>query len=388
MSRITDEERRRLLVRRHGLDGGARSVEAAADALVGVHSTDPVSVYLAPAARRATASVHEMERALYDDRTLVRMLGMRRTLFVVPRRLVPAVQRGYTDGFVARERKRLARWLEQTGVADAGSRHIDRMARMVHEFLDTHQEASTREITSALPELDVRFTPPVGSATGTLSVGSRIVLLLTAAGELVRTRPLGSWISSQYRYTTAERWLGGPIEPMEPAQARAELAREWLRSYGPGTEVDLKWWTGWNLTQTRQALSAVGAVEVDLEAGGGYALADDVDVEEPDDQSTALLPALDSTPMGWKERDWYLGTHGARLFDRNGNVGPTVWWNGRIVGGWAQKSDGDIRIGLLETIPASAQRAIDDEANRLAAYVGDVRFTPRFSTPLERELSA
>ena len=388
MRTITDEERRRRLVRRHGLDGEFRTVEEAAHALVGFHSTDPVSTHLAPAARRASASVDEMERALYDDRTVMRMLGMRRTLFVIPRRLVAAVQRGYTDGFVARERKRLAGWLEQTGVADDGSRHIDRMTRMVHEFLDTRHEASTREITSALPVLDVRFTPPVGSATGTLSVGSRIVLLLTAAGELVRTRPLGSWISSQYRYTTAERWLGSPIEPMDAGEARANLAREWLRGYGPGTETDLKWWTGWTLTQTRQALQAVGAVEVGLESGLGYVLAEDLDDEPESGESVALLPALDSTPMGWKERDWYLGAHAARLFDRNGNVGPTVWRDGRIVGGWAQRADGEVRIEFLEEVTAGVQRAIDDEANRLAAYVGDVRFTPRFRTPLERELTA
>lgn len=383
-----DEERRRKLVRRHGLDSGLRSTEDCCNALVGIHSTDPASVYLAPAARRASAAVDETERALYDDRTVLRMLGMRRTLFVVPRRLVAAVQRGYTDGFVARERTRLAGWLEQTGVADDGPRHIDRMAGMVREFLERHEEASTREITSALPELDVRFTPPVGSATGTLSVGSRIVLLLTAAGELVRTRPLGSWISSQYRYTTVERWLGGPIEPMDPADARAALARAWLGSYGPGTESDLKWWSGWNLTQTRQALAAVGAVEVEVESGPGYVLADDLDDEPDHDESVALLPALDSTPMGWKERNWYLGPHAQRLFDRNGNVGPTVWWNGRIVGGWAQRADGEIRVEFLEEATAAVRHAIDDEATRLAAYVADVRFTPRFRTPLERELSS
>lgn len=388
MKRITDEARRRRLVRRHGLSGEFGSVDQAASGLLGIHSTDPVSVYLALAARHAVTSVADAERALYDDRTVLRMLGMRRTLFVVPRRLVAAVQRGYTDGFVERERTRLAGWLERTRVTDDGTGHVTRMAELVHEFLDKHGEASTREITSAVPELDVRFTPPVGNATGTVSVGSRIVLLLTAAGELVRTRPLGTWISSQYRYTTATRWLGSPIESMTPAEARATLAREWLRSYGPGTEADLKWWTGWNLTQTREALAAVGAAEVELESGTGYLLADDLDSAPDAGESVAILPALDSTPMGWKERDWYLGAHAPRLFDRNGNVGPTVWWNGRVVGGWAQRADGEIRVELLEAVAAAARISIDEETQRIAKYVGDSRFTPRFRTPLHRELTA
>lgn len=385
MISISDEDRQRRLVRR--LLEGFESVEDAATGLVGIHSTDPASVHLAVAARGAAASVPDVETALYDERRLVRMLGMRRTLFVVPRHLVAVVQRGYTDSFVARERKRLAGWLERTGVASDGERHLEKMADLVRAFVAERGEVSTRDLTSAVPDLDVRFTPPVGSATGTVSVGSRVVLLMTAAGDLVRTRPLGSWISAQYRYTTTERWLGGAIPAMDPATARAELARAWLRRYGPGTVTDLQWWTGWNLTHTRAALSAVGVVEVGLASGTGYLLADDIDPQQ-ETESVALLPALDSTPMGWKERDSYLGDHGRLLFDRNGNVGPTVWWNGRIVGGWAQRPDGEIRVRLLEEVPASVHDQIGEAAHRLAEFVGDVRFTPRFRTPLERELRA
>ena len=46
----------------------------------------------------------------------------------------------------------------------------------------------------------------------------------------------------------------------------------------------------------------------------------------------ALLPALDSTTMGWFERGWYLGPHKAHLFETNGNARPTGWWDGRIAG--------------------------------------------------------
>jgi hypothetical protein len=91
--------------------------------------------------------------------------------------------------------------------------------------------------------------------------------------------------------------------------------------------------------------------------------------------------------MGWKERGWYLGPHGAAIFDRNGNAGPTVWWGGRIVGGWAQRRTGEIVHRLLEDVGAEAGEAIAAECARLAAWLGDVRVTPRFRTPLERELA-
>jgi len=92
--------------------------------------------------------------------------------------------------------------------------------------------------------------------------------------------------------------------------------------------------------------------------------------------------------MGWTDREWYLGPHRSALFDRSGNIGPTIWWDGRIVGGWAQRADGQIATRLLEDIGADARAAIDSEVDRLRSWLGDRRFVPKFRTPLERELTA
>jgi hypothetical protein len=102
----------------------------------------------------------------------------------------------------------------------------------------------------------------------------------------------------------------------------------------------------------------------------------------------SLLPALDPTPMGWQSRAWYLDPHTPLLFDRTGNVGPTVWWAGRVVGGWAQRASGEVVYRLLEDIGADGVAAVAAEAAALEAWLGPARATPRFRTPLERELSA
>ncbi|MDQ4089189.1 MAG: winged helix DNA-binding domain-containing protein, partial [Actinomycetota bacterium] len=103
----------------------------------------------------------------------------------------------------------------------------------------------------------------------------------------------------------------------------------------------------------------------------------------------ALLPSLDSTTMGWQQRAWYLGDHGKSLFDTNGNAGPTVWSDGRIVGGWAQRKDtGEVVYRLLEDVGADVTAAVEAEAARLTGWLGDVRVTPRFPTPLQKQLSA
>jgi hypothetical protein len=168
--------------------------------------------------------------------------------------------------------------------------------------------------------------------------------------------------------------------------AQAELARQWLAAFGPGTAADLKWWTGWTMGAARSALAAVGAVEVALDGAVGYVLADDVDRVTAPAPAAALLPALDPTAMGWTQREWYLGAHRGALFDRSGNIGPTVWWDGRIVGGWAQRREGDVVTRLLEDVGGEACAAVSAAAQGLTEWLGAARIRSRFPTPLEREL--
>ncbi len=213
-----------------------------------------------------------------------------------------------------------------------------------------------------------------------------VLFLLAAEGRIVRGRPRGAWTSSQWRWVPATSWLRKPLPRLDPEAARAELARRWLAAYGPATVDDLKWWSGWTLTQTRSALAAVGAAEADVDGTAAVVLPEDGEVEPPTDPWAALLPALDSTVMGWKERAWYLGEHAKWLFDRAGNAGPTVWWCGRVVGGWAGRKDGEIAVRLLEDLGADAVAAIEGEAARLTEWLGPTSVVPRFGTPLAREL--
>src|SRR5947199_3851757 len=111
--RISVAQRRARLARRHRLAPQTRAAtpEEVAAALVALHATDPATVHLAALARLAPPSVAEVERALYDDRTLVRMLGMRRTMFIVPTGLAPVVQSACADEIAKRQRKLLIQHL-------------------------------------------------------------------------------------------------------------------------------------------------------------------------------------------------------------------------------------------------------------------------------------
>jgi Winged helix DNA-binding domain len=269
--RMDDKQRRARLGVRHHLAPAARSgelVEVARD-LVGLHSTDPASVFLAARARMRTASVEGIERDLYDRRTVVRILGMRLTIFVVPVELFAIVHAAVTRTIEVRERRKLVQLLEQAVIARDGT-----------------------------------------------------------------------------------KWL----RRIEDAIVRALAGR------GEGTAVE-------------------------LDGVSGLVLNDDLELAPAPDPWVALLPALDPTVMGWSPRGWFLGGHGPALFDRSGNAGPTVWWDGRVVGSWAQRKDGEIAVRLLEDVGADAVAAVEAETDRLGSWLGPLRFTPRFRTPLERELA-
>jgi hypothetical protein len=183
-----------------------------------------------------------------------------------------------------------------------------------------------------------------------------------------------------------DRWLGRPLPAISASEAQTEVVRRWLSRFGPGTEADIRWWTGWTARVVRAALATIGAVEVDMDGQRGFVLADDLESTPRPKPWAALLPALDPTTMGWQAREWYLGGHKNALFDRNGNAGPTIWVDGRIVGGWATRANGEVVTRLLEDVGRAAARSIEAEAAQLRARIGAAPPLARFPTPLAKEL--
>jgi len=382
------ERRRRLAVRHHLAPGAhAETVAAAAADIIGLHGTDPASVYLGAWARTRQVDKAAIERALYEERSLVRMLGMRRTVFVVPVGLVPVIQAACTDQIAERMRRQLAQAIETSGIAADGAGWLKDVGEATVHALAARGTATGAELAQDEPRLRAQIVYATDkSYGGPANVTTRLLTLLSAEGLIVRGRPRGGWTSSQVTWSAAEDLT----RPLAPA-ARVELARRWLSAFGPALVSDLQWWTGLTAGQVKQALAQLDVTEVDLDGSPGVMLA--ADVPGLDDAATvepwgALLPALDPTAMGWRERAWYVGAHTAALFDRSGNIGPTAWWDGRIVGGWAQRKDGEIAVRLLEDVGAEAATAIAAEAQRLREWIGPgTTVTPRFRTPLERELA-
>lgn len=389
MRTVTDIERRARLARRHGLAPGHRlaSPEDVTRALTVLHATEPASVHLAVRARAPEVAGADVDRAMYDDRTLVKQLAMRRTLWVFPRDLLPAAWGSASARVAAQLRPRLAKEVEVGGVAEDGAAWLDAACAAVLAHLASAGELTAQALREQVPELAGRIDLAVGKAYGAnVSIAPRVLTQLAVEAKIVRGRNNGHWRVSRPRWTLMPDWLGEPVVPASVADGYAELIRRWLTSFGPGTEADLVWWFGATKGDVRAALAALDAVEVRLEDGSpAYLLPDDLDEVAPVGPWAALLPVLDPTVMGWKQRGWYLGPHAAQLFDRNGNAGTTAWVDGRAVGCWVQDEAGVVRVRVLEELTKAETALLGAEAERLTQWLDGTVITTVYPSPAMKE---
>lgn len=394
MRTVSLEDRRRALVRRHHLAGDAGTPEEVTRSLVALHATDPASVYLSVLARSPGTSFEDMHEDMYGRRSLVRWMAMRRTLFVFAREDVPMVQAAVSTPLAAALRRQLIARLERNGSEppiEGGDidAWVARVEERVERAMARRGSATGVELRRDEPAL-ATLIPARAPSDRPQRVTAPLLTLMSAAGRLVRATPTGPWTSRHHRWEPLAHWWPDGMPAIDPPTAQRELARRWLTRFGPATFEDLQWWTGWTKGTTGAALDQLPTLPVDLHGREGIALDDD-DSGTAEAYSTeptaALLPALDPTPMGWKHRDWFLGIAAGHLFDTAGNIGPTLWWDGEIIGSWAVTSSGDVRTKVLADRGKAADQAIAQAAADLTRQLHGTAVTPAVRTPLERSLT-
>lgn len=384
MRSFTVAERRARLGRRHFLATSAATPEAVAAALVGLHATDPTTPYLSLWARVPGFVRDDLSSALYTQRSVVRQVAMRRTLWMVPTERLSAVQVAASDRVADTESRKLIADVEKAGVAADGTRWLATASAAVLSHLDEHGPTGAAELRAALPELAGTWDPAPGKPWGgDTHLAPRVLTVLDVRGDIVRGRNRGGWTSSRPVWASTGSWLG-EVGAVEPDAAAAELVAVWLRAFGPATVADIKWWFGHTLGWVRRALADIGAVAVDVHGTPGVALTDDLEVEPDTEPWCALLPGLDVTTMGWTERDWYLDGHREQVFDNRGNAGPTAWVDGRVVGGWRQSEDGRVEVQVIGDVSRAARKALQRKTDELTDWLDGTRIKPRFPSPLTK----
>jgi hypothetical protein len=393
MSVFTPVARRARLLRRHHLapDAPAGSVQQAARGVLALHATDPATVFLSVLARDPELTVADVTAALHVQRSVVRMMAMRRTVFVVPHDdTAPVVQAAASDAVAATMWRRLATQLKGPTdpplVTDDIPGWLAGLADQVAAAVQRRGECTATEIAADVPELRTALLPVSDKSYDTKrAITSQVVVAVGTEGRIVRGEPQGGWTSRRHRWEPASTWWPDGLPRLDPAAARVELARRYLRAFGPVSRADVQWWTGWSGGHTTKALAALELVE---SPDGLLVLAGDLEPEPEVAPEALLLPSLDPTPMGWKDRDWYFAVDRTPLFDRNGNIGPTVWWDGQVIGGWAVRPDGHVVWRLLTDPGRNARAQVESAAAVLEQRLGGAAVAQLFPTPLAKELAA
>ena len=233
--------------------------------LVGLHATDPATPYLSLWARLPGFAVADLDTALYQRRSLVKHLAMRRTLWVVAADDLAHIQAAASDRVADNERRRLVADVQKAGIATNGEKWLDRACDAVLGHLAENGPTNARQLRAAMPELAGSYDPAPGKRWGgDTPLSPRVLTVLSVRGDIIRGPNEGTWTTSRPQWAASTDWFAESPGVAPPEAAREQLVRTWLRTFGPATVTDIKWWFGNTLTWARHALRDVDAVEVDL----------------------------------------------------------------------------------------------------------------------------
>jgi len=352
----------------------AWSPEAPLSAQLGLYGFGP-SLYPALLARHQGFGFEQACRELDETRALVRMDGMRASLFAVPRPHFATVHRAFREGVLASIDRLLGQYgLEPEIYANICRRILTRLSR------------------GSLPaaQLKKELQPLSPPAAGALP---RILARMAAEGLLVRARTRGSWKSTQFEWALLEDWLPGlDLQAPDPEQARMDAARLYLAAYGPATAADFRWWSGLRAEEAGRVLQALepelAHVEIRGLPGEHLLLQEDLEallstpesVPWADGPQVSLLPVWDAYLMAYRARERYLQPEWYdRVYDRSGNSAPAILLDGRLAGVWDLEEERQgltLKAAFFESPPPEAWAALRQAAEALGAAVSGAGTAP------------
>jgi hypothetical protein len=361
---------------KQGLAGeGLPAVMDAVLATAGIYGTAP-TCYLSCAARVRDFRLAALDEELYRRRSVVRLRCMRGMAYTEPLELLPALL-ACTGEVPDRTLRRVARY---TGLTEPA---VLELADRIEEAMAGRPPLTLREIREALGD----------DLPGNSQALQMTVALLGRSGRIVRAEVRGSWRSDNYAYARWTDWLGSPVEPVDPAAARAEVARRYLRAYGPATADDLKWWSGWTRRDTTAALADLGEEvrPVSLEGTPALALAGELEALRGGDPAAGrgmrLLPVWDVYYMGYaasragRARQVAAGDY-ARVYDSSGNGTSTVTLDGVAAGVWQLDADaGTATVAPFSGALDGRWDEVEAQVARLARVIGADLETRRAAEP-------
>ena len=342
---------------------------AVASRLCGLHAQVLSSAELTVWARVEGLERGEVQRALWEERSLVKTWAMRGTLHLLPASELRLWHAGL--GLNPRYlRPRL--WQRNFGIS---MEELHALTKAVGTALDGRlmtREDLAREVSR------ICRSRALGKNLANNSWGT---MLRPAAFSGLLC--FGPSVGQRVQFTRPDTWLGSDYSAADAHDgqaAAAAITRRYLAAYGPATPYDMAvWWGGGGITAARKWIALLGddAAEVDVEGTKMWMLAKDY----PEAKASAasrlvkLLPGFDQYVVVSSRHADHLMSEGvrARIYRPQGWISPVLLVNGRMEGTWRHEATGsrvDITIEPFGKVPAWVRRAAEEEAERLGAFLG------------------
>jgi hypothetical protein len=344
-----------------------------AAAVAAVQDTPPGNAGVALAARVAKLTPALVESALHDDRTLLRILGLRGAAHVVPRRDGTV----FGPGALAVDEESLREQLQGAwpAIEAPGWSAREALGSVIGVLTAVLADAEPRTKGQLSEALHGRVPPelePWCDACDVHHVPDQLLRLAGTAGVYAYGWPQGS----RQMLMATDIWLGGPLGGDVPA-ARLELARRFVHAYGPVSPRHFAAWTGIHPGEARDRLEALGSELVDVKVDGAMAvmLADDLDVlaDPPLASGARLLPAGDPF-LAQRDRSTLLPDKARQraVWRPVGSPG-LVLMTGHPVGTWRARAAGSrlqVSVEAFGSLGDRQRTAIEQAAAAIAPFRG------------------
>jgi len=312
------------------------------------------------AAVRVRCKVADVRTSLWKDKTLVKTWLMRATLHLVPATDLP-IYTAAMGSFGIRNTNAWLKWMQITEpelntIIDAIGEVLDGQALTRDELIARVGKGRPERIQLALKSGWGGLLKPV-ARRGLLCFGP-------SRGQNVT-------------FVRPEQWLGTWREA-DPETALAELARRYLRAYGPATKHDfVRWWGQWpGVGNTAWAALAGELAPVSVDGQRMDILAADLDrlTSVKAEPSVRLLPSFDPYLMGHAKRDHLVAAeHGSRVSRTAGWISAVVLSEGRVVATWThevKKGTLAMTVDPLRRLAPATLKEVRLQADALAEALG------------------
>lgn len=264
-----------------------------AAAVVAVQDTPPGNAAVALANRVAKLTPHDVDVALQDDRTLVRMLSLRGAAHVLPRSDADVFGPGALASGEESLREQLGgSWPPIEAAGWSAREALGVVIGVLTAVLADAEPRTKGQVSEALHDRLPAELEPWCDACEDHHVPDQLLRLAGTAGVYVYGWPHGS----HQTLVATDIWMGGPLGG-DVGEARTELARRFVHAYGPVSSRQLATWTGIGTAEARGRFAALGdeLVDVRLDGAPAVVLASDVDavVDPPLAVGARLVPAGD-----------------------------------------------------------------------------------------------